>query len=346
MFHIDPVLHKERNCMVVSRAATGIYLVLSRHCKVGDRVAVPANLCYAGILPAQYAGLKLCFFDVDARSGNATMDSFSVVADLGVKAAIIPHMYGQPVMDMPMIAEMCKKRGILLIEDCASAMGAEADYPIGRMGDYTVYSTGYSKTMDLGCGGLLCSDLPMSGLEDKEKELPEMSNDAGKNMALFSKIYRLLRNCGEGTALERSIYRGIPEPLKSGLICSLPEGEKQRIWARLKDLPDIVDRRRKMLKEYKWCLRGHEEVFYPFSEGAVPWRFSLLVSCEKRKRIIDAMLNQDLPVSDWYPRVTPIFLDDGEYPGAEWHEKHVLNFPLLLEQEKVEEICEVLRALL
>ena len=35
-----------------------------------------------------------------------------------------------------------------------------------------------------------------------------------------------------------------------------------------------------------------------------------------RAELVQACLKEGLPVSDWYPRVTPMFGDTGEYPGA------------------------------
>lgn len=347
MLHMDPVLHTERNALIVGRAATGIFLILSQH-SGGNRkkVLLPANLCYAGILPAQYAGWTPRFCDVDPISGNVTLETFQAAIDPAVGAAIVPHMYGQPVAEMPAIAACCHERGILLIEDCASAMGAEADYPLGRMGDYTVYSTGYSKTLELGYGGIVCSDLPLEILSEHEKTLLPLTDEGKNSMSLFSRLYRVLRNHGTGTELEKEIYRLLPQTLRSGLIHSLPEEQKQEFLLQLERLPQVVSSRRSSQKRYEQMLSSYAKWIYPFTQGAVPWRFILLLPTEKRKKVIATLLEQGLPVSDWYPRVTPLFSDSGDYPGAEWHEKHVINLPLLRDDQETKLICHVLIAAL
>lgn len=155
---MDPVIRQPGACLVVSRAASAIYLVLSALRLPNKQVLVPANLCYAAIFPILYAGYEPVFCDVDVTSGNVTYESVAAALTPETGAMIVPHMYGNPVGDMPEIAQICRQSGILLIEDCASAMGAKSPgYPLGAMGDYTVYSTGYSKTLDLGYGGLLVS---------------------------------------------------------------------------------------------------------------------------------------------------------------------------------------------
>ena len=143
------MVFEEKNMLITSRASSAIYLVLDSLKDKGN-VIVPANLCYAGIYPILYAGMTPVFCDVEQHSGNTNLDFFKKAVTSKTVAAIIPHMYGNPVKELPEIAEFCKENGILLIEDCASAMGAKADYPLGKVGDYTVYSTGYSKTLDLG----------------------------------------------------------------------------------------------------------------------------------------------------------------------------------------------------
>lgn len=345
MFLKDPVLQENRYCVVTSRASTGIYLILRTHCRVGEKILVPANLCYAGIFPAVYVGMEILFCDVDKEYGNVTFETFKNAYTCGVKAAIVPHMYGQPVKDMEAIAEFCREHDILLIEDCASAMRARADYPLGRMGDYTVYSMGYSKTVELGYGGLICSDRPMTEIEEIEQNLPSITEIDEENLVFFSKLYRLIRNQGNGTQLEKAIYRTLPDLLRNGFIHRISQEQKNWLYNQLSSerIDGIIKKRWEVYSQYKdelsdCCIR-----LYPYDIGAVPWRFSIFMEEDERKRIIDRMLRERLPVSDWYPRVTPIFLDDGKYPGAEWHEKHIINFPVS-DSETMHRICALLRA--
>ena len=51
---------------------------------------------------------------------------------------------------------------------------------------------------------------------------------------------------------------------------------------------------------------------FPYTEGAVPWRFSFFVEPQMHKPIIDACLAAGVPISDWYPSVAPMFGDAGQ----------------------------------
>lgn len=343
MFDQDPIVGADkRKCIVVGRAAAGIYLILKAERATGVEVLVPANVCYAAIFPILYAGGKPLFCDVDALSGNVTLETFTQVCTPQTRAAIVPHMYGNPVKDMAQIAEFCRQRQILLIEDCASAMGARADYPLGQMGDYTIYSMGYSKTLDLGGGGLVCSTHNLEHLENMERELPLLSKEAADNMNFFSKMYRTIRNLGSGTALEKAIYRVLPDSLKDGFLFRVTNSEKERLFDGLAGLSNSIVQRKAVLQNYEEKLTKCQFRRYAYAEGAVPWRMCLYVEPELRKCLIAKMLDCGLPVSDWYPCVAPIFGDEGVYLGAQWHERHIVNFPIPEKTDVVEQICNVL----
>ena len=82
-------------------------------------------------------------------------------------------------------------------------------------------------------------------------------------------------------------------------------------------------------------------MIYHFNEGAVPWRFNLLLG-EEKKRFIKYCLDRSLPISDWYPDVTGMFQRDEEYIGCKLHEEQIVNFPLLLSDEKVLAVCNAI----
>ena len=348
MLYYDPIKNVDGQCIPVSRAAVGIYLALSSVQTAQKKVLVPANICYAAIFPILYLGMKPVFCDVSPESGNVTYDTVSRAIEDEMVAMIIPHMYGNPVKDLMSIAALCKNKGILLIEDCASAMGAtQPDYTLGCVGDFTVYSTGYSKTLDLGFGGLLISHcFALEEYEKMERMLPCVTEEAEENLRFFSSLYRLIRNQGGRSTIPQMIYKGLPNCVKLGLIHSIDENKKESLIHGLCALPQTIIERRKALTDYQKQLTDiHEKNKYCFSEGAVPWRFNMLIDDqEKKKNIIRRCISEELPVSDWYPVVTHMFQEYSSFPGAIWHEKHILNFPLLIMPEKRKRICKIIKS--
>ena len=340
---------KNRSVVVVGRASTGIYLILSTYPLQKPSVLVPANLCYAGIYPALYAGKKVCFCDVNPVTGNVTPETFAAGCGEDVSAAIVPHMYGQPVAGLEKIAAFCRQRQILLIEDCAASMGAYSDaYALGYVGDYTIYSTGYAKTLDLGGGGLVCaSRQPLEPIADLEKALPVQSHRAEQDSAFFSKLYRFLRNEASDTDLEKWIYKSVPEWMKSSFLYSISDEKKRWILDRLSQLEDVVAARQTAFQEYarKWDHTFTSSAYirrYPFSKGAVPWRWNIFAERDLKQAVIAACLEKRLPVSDWYPVVTPMFQSENIYQGASWHEERILNFPLPANGELISAIIDII----
>ena len=342
----DPITGQKGQFITVARASVAIYLALcSEHLPADSEIIVPANLCYAGIFPAVYADLKPVFCDVDAVTGNVTQKSFAAAYTPKVRAAIVPHMYGNPVQQLPEIAAFCKKNGIVLIEDCASAMGAAAThYSLGCIGDYTVYSTGYSKTLDLGIGGFLFSkSRSLTDAIALEQSLPDLCEENERNMAFFSRLYRLMRNEGSHTRIEKMICHGLADSCKTDFLHKISLVKKKQLLEQLKNLPATIIARKKALLRYENNAEKANFLRYPYEEGATPWRFNLLIeNPDLRRRIIDTCLSKGLPVSDWYPKVTPLFDETGEFPGAQLHEEQILNFPLLIEEDRIDAICELL----
>ena len=338
----------ERNYYFVSRAATAIYLILKTELCNCERktVVAPANICYAAIFPILYAGFNVRFCDVDPLTGNVTYKSFFEVCDGDVAAAVLPHMYGNPISELREISEFCSEKGILLIEDCASAMGAESiDYQVSCQGDYAIFSMGYSKTIDLGYGGLVVSDRDLISIVNEEKELPYFSGD-DKELALFSKIYRVLRNNNTKTNFEGKIYDALFDVAKPEFLCRIDDKQREYLKYGLGKLESVIKERKNMQLLYKKELASLNKYIYSFSPGAVPWRFCMLLDTQSKREIIDKCLANNLPVSDWYPNVTNIFNDGGYYPGADAHEKAILNFPLLQSAETTERICEIINTVL
>ena len=342
----NPVTNQQGQCMALARGAVGIYLALVQSgLSPGSNVIVPANLCYAGIYPVVYAGLNPVFCDVDSNTGNVTLEHICNVWSENAAAVIVPHMYGNPVEQMPEIAEFCKEHHLLLIEDCASAMGAASKrYAPGTMGDYVIYSTGYSKTMDLGFGGFLfSSQRDLSEAEKLEALLPELKLENEQNMTFFSRLYRLMRNEGTGTPIEKMICSGLAETCRDDFLHRVSDERKQWLFSQMENLPQVIQARWTSMARYEKNLIGSQVWRYPYSETAVPWRFSIFVSGKTRRDLIRSCLEKSLPVSDWYPRVTNLFGCDGDFPGAKKHEEEILNFPLLISDDEIDRICREIR---
>jgi len=345
MIDFNPVTNEKGNCIAVGRGAIAIRLALESIKKENGKVLVPANICYAAVLPVIYAGYEPLFCDVDNISGNITMDLVRQISTVDVVAAIIPHMYGNPVKELYEIVDYFHERDIVVIEDCASMMtNTGKEYTPGTLGDFVVYSTGYSKTIDIGYGGLLYSSkYKLKDLEEIERRFDRFNSDYEQEWSIFSAIYRVLRNTNQYSALAQSLYKNLPDVLKPSYTFSLSAKEKQKILdIIINDLDDVIRERKRKYSIY-YDLLNCKDCIYEFDQDAVPWRFNLIIG-EERKKLIDYCLERKVPVSDWYPLVTPIFRNKEHFEGAEWHEKHIVNFPILISDEQIFNICKTINS--
>ncbi len=129
-------------------------LVLS-HCHVEkgiSRVGVPAFTCQVVLDAVRRSGCTPVFYD-----SGVVAEPTDIIRFLPkVEALILAYNFGfVPKIDE--IASACRRRGIILIEDCAQALGARWQNKLaGGFGDYAIYSFGISKNIGF-CGGLIAS---------------------------------------------------------------------------------------------------------------------------------------------------------------------------------------------
>lgn len=332
----------KKNILFVSRAATAIYLILKENGIYGQRVLVPANICYAAVYPIIFSGNIPVFCDIDDIYGNVSADSVCAYKD--ISAAILPHMYGNPIHDIKKIADYFRMNDILFIEDCASALGADIEgKKSGDFGDYSIFSTGYSKTIDIGEGGMLCSDRDLSHIREIYGQLHLQNETDRANEALFSKIYRLIRNNPDQN-ISASIWNAIGNEMHDTFINCIPDIENV-IPPELENWEMVVGTRRKKYALYLSLIAETSDVkMIPLLAGASPWRFSVLASPDIHRNLIDYLLNNDVPVSDWYPNVTPIFGSKLKFKNVDKMETQIINFPLLIDDANIRSYCDLVNS--
>lgn len=119
----------------------------------GDEVIVTPRTFVASAGCARLVGATPVFADIDPLSGNITADTIEAVITERTKAIIPVHLAGWPC-DMPAIMALARSRGILVIEDCAQAHGAEIDgKPVGSYGDAAAFSFCQDKIISTGGEG-------------------------------------------------------------------------------------------------------------------------------------------------------------------------------------------------
>lgn len=126
--------------------------------KAGDEVIVPALSWSTTVWPLIQCGLIPVIVDIDPATLN--IDPAEIERAIGPKTrgVMIVPVYGNPC-DMAAIVDICRRRNLVLIEDCCEALGAYYDgIPVGRFGRVATFSFYYSHHITTLEGGICVTD--------------------------------------------------------------------------------------------------------------------------------------------------------------------------------------------
>ena len=100
------------------------------------------------------------FADIDPDTCNVTVKTIEKVISKKTKAVMPVHQMGLPV-DLDPIMDLCEKRGLVLIEDAACAIGSEyKGKKIGGHGNIACFSFHPRKIITTGEGGMITTNDP------------------------------------------------------------------------------------------------------------------------------------------------------------------------------------------
>jgi dTDP-4-amino-4,6-dideoxygalactose transaminase len=174
--------HDAAHGIAVTNGSVSLLLCLrALGIKPGDEVIVPALTWMATATAVIEANGVPVFADVDPET--LCMDPSSVQGLIGSRTiAIIPvHLYSA-MAAVDELGELCRKRGLAMIEDCAHAHGAAfAGKAAGSHGAFGSFSFQSSKLMTAGEGGLVtCSDTKLANRVYSLKNCGRIVGDRGE----------------------------------------------------------------------------------------------------------------------------------------------------------------------
>lgn len=162
-----------RRVVAFGRAAHALAEALRRCPRRTNRVLVQAFTCSVVADAISSAGFELVTVDLDPRDFGMDRDQVAAAMEAGVDVIVASHLFGVPV-DIRGLAETCRSRGIVLIEDCAHCLGGRiGDMAAGSVGDAAIHSFNHDKPIPLGWGGLLAiNDGMLAGIGISDPPVP------------------------------------------------------------------------------------------------------------------------------------------------------------------------------
>lgn len=123
--------------------------------KSGDEVLTTPFACLSTNSAIAQIGATAVWVDSMLGSVDMSIIDFESKINANTKAVILYHVSGYPGPARE-IAEICKKKGIFLIEDCDNALFASRDSEgVGTYGDFSVYSFYPNRQINTTEGGAL-----------------------------------------------------------------------------------------------------------------------------------------------------------------------------------------------
>ena len=156
---IQTYLASDNKVFVLSSATAGLEIA-AQLCqfKKDDEVIIPAHTYTSSAYPFFKHGAKIVWSDIDLNTRVMSLEQIKACTTKKTKALVVVHLYGY-ASDMSEIMAYAKKNNIIVIEDCAQAIGAEVHgKKVGCWGDVGIFSFHSHKNIStLGEGGAITS---------------------------------------------------------------------------------------------------------------------------------------------------------------------------------------------
>jgi dTDP-4-amino-4,6-dideoxygalactose transaminase len=285
-------------CKAVSNGTAALHIaLLALDVGPGDEVIIPSLTFVADVNVVNLVGASPILADViSLNDWNMSIGSIEQHITEKTKAIIVVHYAGYPVRDIEKISQLCKLKGIGLIEDVAHAPGASINGKrCGTFGDVGCFSFFSNKNLSIGEGGMVSTQS-----EDLDQKVGYLRSHGMTSLTLD-------RHKG------RAITYDVAKP---GLNYRMDEIRAAIGSVQLDKLPAGNIRRGELTDRYRVNLRG-SSVLIPF-ENSAPELLSayhilpvLLPKGTDRTAVIGKLKEKKIQSSIHYPP----FWDFSAYSG-------------------------------
>ncbi|HZX49694.1 MAG TPA: aminotransferase class I/II-fold pyridoxal phosphate-dependent enzyme, partial [Candidatus Paceibacterota bacterium] len=120
----------------------------------GSEVLLQAFTCNAVPNPVMWAGLQPVYVDCNESDFNIDVEDLERKITSKSRVVVVQHTFGLPA-DMSKVMEICQKHNLILIEDCAHALGAKyKGKEVGSFGKAAFFSFSRDKVISSVYGGM------------------------------------------------------------------------------------------------------------------------------------------------------------------------------------------------
>jgi dTDP-4-amino-4,6-dideoxygalactose transaminase len=309
-----------KHCLGVANGTDALVIALrSIGIKKNDEVATVANAGFYTCTALNLIGAIPIFIDVDPDS--LLIDPSDLEKKLAVnniKAVVVTHLYGQ-VAPIKKVIELCSNRGIMVLEDCAQAHGAQVDgKKVGSFGDISTFSFYPTKNLGaVGDGGAVLT-----------------------NHGQIAKIVKQIRQYGWGEKYSVEI--------ENGTNSRLDELQAAFLLAKLEDLDNWNQQRITVAKRYVNAFEKSRVKVLKNTLRGVAHLFVILA--EDRDELIEHLAKNSIqygihyPIPDHKQEIYKAKFKDVYLPVTESSVDKILSLPIYpgMMQEEIEHVINII----
>lgn len=307
----------------------------------GDEVITTPMTFAASANCAAYCGGRPVFADIDPETYNIDPAAIEACITSRTKAVIPVHYTGQSVA-YDEIAAICKKHGLILIQDAAHALGTRyKGKPIGSLGDMTCFSSHPVKTVTSGEGGIVTTN-----------------DEALYQRLLLARSHGITRDRTQMTNPSDDPW--YYEMISLGYNYRLTDIQAALLSSQLDKLPVFSRRRKEIVARYNEAFQEIDGVIVQreIPESDTTRHLYILqldldvLTCSRRE-FFDAMAAENIHCQVHYipvyrlPYYQALGYPKGLCPNAERLYERILSIPLYykLEKDEVEEVIFAVKKL-
>lgn len=323
-----------KRAVAVNSGTSGLFLsMLALGIAPGDEVITTPFTFIASASSIMMAGAKPVFVDIDPE--NLNIDPAKIEARITDRTkAILPvEVFGNPA-GLDKVPEIAKKHNLPVIEDSCEALGSELNgKKAGTFGTMSVFAFYPNKQITTGEGGMILTN-----------------NDSLADMCVS------LRNQGRGTDGTWLGHERLGYNFRlSDINCALGIAQLSRI-------NQIKAKRLQVAKWYQQMLADESRLIVPAEPDGCDMSWFVFVvrltdgfNMDHRERILRAMRNKNIQVSNYFPPVhlQPFMVEtfgykQGDFPITEAVCKSTVALPFHnnLTKDEVAIVCKTLKEVL
>jgi dTDP-4-amino-4,6-dideoxygalactose transaminase len=306
-----------RHAIAFAYARTGLAAILEASgLRPGEEVILSPLTCKVVPLALLSIGLKPAYADISRQTLN--LDAAKVAERIGhaTRAVLFQHTYGN-TEGIEAVSEICKRRSLLLVEDCAQCLPDRRGAP-ARRSDAAIFSNNPRKPLPAGSGGLVATDndLLADALREARDRLPQQGpiaalkwrstvrlHDALVGPRSYWPLFSLARAFGSAYR-DRDLQEDIASEI-AGAAAGASAFHLRRGMAWLPRIDAMVAQRTMCTRAYAEALADQPELMPLGASPSSPLYFFPIV-VEDKERLLRAAQKRLLELVSWPIRL-PIY---------------------------------------